>query len=171
MTEQNTWTEDDHYLASDVWGIEKAMETMTPEEELKAWRTTSGMLNHLCAMADALMLEPLILAQADALGRAREEERRAEDRISRPEGAELGPREEERLRAMLRRSDAFNNAIGAVVAEEGVREGGRQGGPRGVHALPRRGRPARPGKEERSHASLAVEKPTGPGSFGVPALL
>ncbi len=122
MTENGTWTEDDRYLASDVWGIEKAMETMTPEEELAAWRKTSGMLNHLCAMADSLMLEPLILALADAFNRAREEERRAEDRLSRPEGAELGPREEERLRAMLRRSDAFNNALTAVVAEEGVRE-------------------------------------------------
>jgi hypothetical protein len=118
MTENGTWTEDDRYLASDVWGIEKAMETMTPEEELKAWRTTSGMLNHLCAMADALMLEPLILALADAFNRAREEERRAEDRLSRPEGVLLGPREEEWLRALMRRSDALGNALTALEGEE-----------------------------------------------------
>jgi hypothetical protein len=86
---------------------------MAPEEELAAWRTTSGMLNHLCGMADALMLEPVILALADALGRAREEERRAEDRLSRPEGAELGPREEERLMGLLRRSDALGMGLDA----------------------------------------------------------
>jgi len=95
MTEHGTWTEE-YYLASDLWATEKSMAPM--------------------------MLEPLILALADALGRAREEERRAEDRISRPEGAELAPREEERLRSMLRRSDALNNALTAVVAEEDVRE-------------------------------------------------
>jgi hypothetical protein len=42
------------------------------------------------------MLDPLILALADAPGRAREEERRAEDQLTRPEGAHLGPREAER---------------------------------------------------------------------------
>ncbi len=87
MMENGTWTEDNHYLASDVWGIEKNMTPMTPEEELAAWRTTSRMLDSLCGMADGLLLDPLILALADALDRAREEERRAEDRLSRPEGA------------------------------------------------------------------------------------
>ncbi len=121
MTEHGTWTEE-HFLTSDPWSGEKSMAPMTDEEELKAWRTTTKMIDKLCGMADALMLEPLILALADALGRAREEERRAEDRLTRPEGVELGPREEERLRAMMRRSDAFNNAVGAVLAEEDVRE-------------------------------------------------
>jgi hypothetical protein len=111
MTENGTWTGE--YLASDVWGIEKSMEATTPEEELKAWRTTTGMLNHLCAMADDLMLEPLILALADALNRAREEERRAEDRLTRPEGAELGPRERERLMGLLRCCDAFGMGMDA----------------------------------------------------------
>ncbi len=121
MTEHGTWTEE-HVLASDLWAAGKSMGPMTPEEELEAWRTTTRTLDALCGMADALMLEPLILALADALGRAREEERRAEDRVTRPEGAELGPREEERLQALLRRCDGFDNALSAVQAEEDVRE-------------------------------------------------
>ena len=119
MTETGTWTEE-HVLASDLWGIEKSIGPMTPEEELEAWRTTTGMLDSLCGMADSLGLEPLILALADALGRAREELRRAEDRLTKPEGALLGPREEERLRALMRRSDAFSNALCAVEDEEDV---------------------------------------------------
>ena len=120
MTENGTWTEE-HVLASDVWGMDKSMEPMTPEEELAAWRKTTRALDSLCGMADGLMLEPLILALADALGRAREEERRAEDRATRPEGAELSPREEERLRGLLRRSDALNYALAAVEDDENFR--------------------------------------------------
>ena len=90
MTENGTRLEE---LPSDLWGAGKSMGPMTAEEEAEAWRTTTKMLGHLCGMADDLMLEPLILALADALDRAREEERRAEDRLSRPEGAELGARE------------------------------------------------------------------------------
>ena len=123
MTENGTWAEE-HVLASDLWAIGKSMAPMTPEEELEAWRTTTRALDNLCGMATGLMLEPLALA--DALGRAREEERRAEDRLTRPEGAELGERERERererLMGLLRRSDAFNNALGAVEAEEDVKE-------------------------------------------------
>ncbi len=115
MTTNGTWLED---LSSDVWGEGKSMEPMTPEEELAAWRRTTRALDSLCGMADGLMLEPLILALADAFNRAREEERRAEDRLSRPEGAELGPREEERLMTLMRRSDAFNNALIALEGQE-----------------------------------------------------
>jgi len=93
------------------------MSAMAPEEELQAWRTTTQVLDSLCGMADGLVLEPLILALADALDRAREEERRAEDRLTRPEGALLGPREEERLRALMRRSDALSHAL-CVVEED-----------------------------------------------------
>ena len=104
MTENGTWTEE-RVPASDVWGIEKSMGPMTPEEELQAWRTTSKVLDRLCGMADGLMLEPLILALADALDRAREEARRAEDRLSRPEGAEVGlprpPQQGDRAQASL----------------------------------------------------------------------
>ena len=113
----DTWTEG-HVPASDLWATGKSMGTMSAEEDLEAWRTTTRALDSLCGMADALMLEPLILALADALGRAREEERRAEDRVTRPEGAELGPREEERLRALMRRSDALSTALAAVEDEE-----------------------------------------------------
>ena len=117
MTENGTWTEE-HVPASDLWGGGKSMEPMTPEEEMEAWRTTTRMLDSLCGMADGLMLEPLILALADALGRAREEERRAEDRLTRPEGAQLGPREKERLMGLLRRSDALGNALDALEQSE-----------------------------------------------------
>ncbi len=115
MTTNGTWLED---LSSDVWGEGKSMEPMTPEEELAAWRRTTRALDSLCGMADGLMLEPLILALADALSRAREEERRAADRLARPEGALLGPREEERLMTLMRRSDAFNNALVALEGQE-----------------------------------------------------
>ena len=117
MTENGTWTED-RVPASDLWDDGKRMGPMTPEEELEAWRTTTRALDSLCGMATGLMLEPLELALADALGRAREEERRAEDRLTRPEGALLGPREEERLRALMRRSDALGNALDALQNEE-----------------------------------------------------
>jgi hypothetical protein len=109
MTENGTWAEE--YLASDLWTGEKSFGPMTPEEERKAWRTTTRMLGHLCGMADDLMLDPLILALADALGRSKEELARVEDRLSRPEDAQLGPREEERLRGLMRRSDALGNAL------------------------------------------------------------
>ena len=113
----DTWTEE-HVLASDLWAAGKSMEPMTAEEELEAWRKTTRALDSLCGMATGLLLEPLELALADALGRAREEERRAEDRLSRPDGALLGPREEERLRALMRRSDALGNALDALEDEE-----------------------------------------------------
>lgn len=112
MTENGTWTEE-HVLASDVWGGEKSLTPMTLEEELAAWRKTVGMLDNLCGMADALMLDPLILALGDALGRSREELARVADRLSRPEVAQLGPRERERLQGLLRRSDALNVALDA----------------------------------------------------------
>ncbi len=116
MTEK-TWTEE-LILASDLWSAEKSLTPMTPDQELEAWRTTTRMLDNLCGMADALMLDPLILALADALTRSREELRRVEDRLSRPAGAQLGPREEERLRYLMRRSDALATALTAVEHEE-----------------------------------------------------
>jgi hypothetical protein len=50
--------------------------------------------------------------------RAEEELARAQDRLARPEGAELHPHEEERLQGLLRRSDALGFAHTAVSAEE-----------------------------------------------------
>ncbi len=110
MTENGTRLED---LSSDLWGQGKSMEPMTPEEELEAWHTTVAMLGHLGAMADDLMLEPLILALGDALRRSNEELRRAEDRLTRPAGEELGPRERERLMGLLCRCDAFGMGLDA----------------------------------------------------------
>jgi hypothetical protein len=46
--------------------------------------------------------------------RAEEELERARDRLDRPEGAELHRREEERLTALLRRSDGLDNAFWTV---------------------------------------------------------
>jgi len=126
MTENATWTEE-RVLASAQWSAGKSMGPMGAEEELEAWRTTKRVLDGLCGMADAPMLEPLILDLADVLGRrTREELARAEDRLSRPEGAQLGPREEERLRGLLRRSDAFSHALSAVGDEEDVHPEGRE---------------------------------------------
>ena len=116
MAENGTWTEE--YLASDLWAGEKNLTPMSPEEELTACRKTVGMLDNLCGMADALMLVPLILALGDALGRSREELARVEDRLSRPEGAKLAPREQERLRGLLRRSDTLSVALDAVRSDE-----------------------------------------------------
>ena len=112
MTERATWIEE-HVLASDLWSVDKSLTPMTDEEELEAWRTTVKTLDALCEMADGLMLDPLILALADALGRSREELARVEDRLTRPEGEELGPRERERLMGLLRRSDAFGMSMDA----------------------------------------------------------
>jgi hypothetical protein len=51
---------------------------MSPEAEADAWRKTVKALDGLCAMADALMREPLILALGDALACSEESLRRAE---------------------------------------------------------------------------------------------
>ena len=109
--------DEEHILASDVWGVEKALTPMTAEEEVEAWRKTVIVFEHLSAMSDTLLIDPLILASVDALGRSREELARVEDRLTRPEGAQLGPREEERLRGLMRRSDALSAALDAVERE------------------------------------------------------
>jgi hypothetical protein len=84
---------------------------MTPQEEREAWRKTVRALDSLCGMADGLMLDPLILALADALNRAHEELYRLEDRLSRPGRQQLHPREEERLGRLLERDDVLGNAL------------------------------------------------------------
>ena len=119
MTENATWTEE--YPAHDLWSIEKSLTPMSPEER-EAWRKTVGILKGLCTMADALVLDPLILALADALTRSREELARIEDRLSRSPLVEgerwprdkprdkVHPREDERLMRMLRLSDGLGTA-------------------------------------------------------------
>jgi hypothetical protein len=115
MTENPTWSEE--YPAHDLWSIEKSLTPMSPEER-EAWRKTVGILKGLCTMADALVLDPLILALADALTRSREELARIEDRLSRPPLGKgepwprdkVHPREDERLMRMLRLSDGLGTA-------------------------------------------------------------
>jgi hypothetical protein len=83
----------------------------TLEEELRGWREFVKVLDGFCQVADGLNHARLILALVDAKVCAEEELERATDRVERPEGEELHPRERERLSAMLTRSDALSNAI------------------------------------------------------------
>jgi len=102
-------------LRSDVWGVGKSDFTeYTPEEELKAWREAVKVLDGFCQVADALMLDPLILALVDAKVRAEEELERVQDRTGRPEDVKVSPREGERLQALMRRADALANACAAM---------------------------------------------------------
>jgi hypothetical protein len=110
MTEK--LTEELHH---DLWGIRKSITPMAPEESLNAWRKTAAILEALCPVADALGLEPLLLALTDATDRADEEAIRALDRVEREDGADLHPHERERLDAMLMRSNALSNAIAVRV--------------------------------------------------------
>jgi hypothetical protein len=114
--ENVTWNEEG-ILASDVWAIPKSLETMSAQEERAAWHKTVKVLGGLCGMSDALMLDPLILALTDALMRSKEELARAEDRLARPQGAELHPCEHERLKDLLHRSDALGYAHTALYNE------------------------------------------------------
>jgi hypothetical protein len=114
--ENVTWNEEG-ILASDVWAIPKSLETMSAQEERAAWHKTVKVLDGLCGMSDALMLDPLILALTDALMRSKEELARAEDRLARPQGAELHPCEHERLKDLLHRSDALGYAHTALYNE------------------------------------------------------
>jgi hypothetical protein len=102
-------------LHSDVWGIGKSdFREYTPEEELKEWREAVKVLDGFCQVADGLNHSPLILALVDAKVRAEEELERAQDRVERPEGVQLSPREDERLMALMRRADALANACAAM---------------------------------------------------------
>jgi hypothetical protein len=99
-------------LHHDLWGISKSITPMSPEETLEAWTKTVDILEALCPLTDVLGLEPLLLALTDAADRADEEAERARDRVERPEGEELHPREQERLDTMWVRSNTLSNAIG-----------------------------------------------------------
>jgi hypothetical protein len=117
MTENGTWTEE-YILESDVWCVEKSLTPLSDEEQRDKWEQAVAVLGDLGPLAETLRNDPLILAVTDAMVRAQEERARAEDRLARPEGAELHPREEERLRGMLRRSDALGFAHTAVSREK-----------------------------------------------------
>jgi hypothetical protein len=109
MTEK--LTEELHH---DLWGISKSITPMSPEESLEAWRKTVAVLEALCPVAEALRMETLLLALADAADRADEEAVRALDRLERPEGAQLSQSEAERLRGLMHRADALTSACAAV---------------------------------------------------------
>jgi hypothetical protein len=99
-------------LHSDVCGIAKSdFRVYTPEEAVKAWREADKVLDGFCQVADGLSHAPLILALVDAKVRAEEELERARDRSERPEGVDVSPREDERLKAMLERLDALGNTL------------------------------------------------------------
>jgi hypothetical protein len=115
--ENAAWNEEG-ILASDVWRVEKSIEPMSDEEQLAAWKQAVAVLRDLGKLGETLRNDPLLLALTDAMVRAEEELARAEDHLARPEGAELHPREEERLRGLLRRSDALGYAHTALCAEE-----------------------------------------------------
>jgi hypothetical protein len=115
MTEPNNnevWVESG--TPTDLWSVGKALTFADPDEAAQAWRKTVRTLEGLCQVADALMLEPLQLALVDALARSGEELERALDHEERPEGVQLTQKEDERLTALMRRSDALNAAYVAV---------------------------------------------------------
>jgi hypothetical protein len=99
---------------TDLWRAGKALTFADPDEAAQAWRKTVRTLEGLCQVADALMLEPLQLALVDALARSGEELERALDHEERPEGVQLTARQDERLKALMRRSDALTSASVAV---------------------------------------------------------
>jgi hypothetical protein len=74
-------------------------------------------LGDFSKFGETLGNDPLLLALTDATVCA-EEVARAEDRLARPENAELHPREEGRLERLLRRSDTLGFAYAAVSGEE-----------------------------------------------------
>jgi hypothetical protein len=101
---------------TDLWSVSKSLTFADPDEAAQAWRKTVRTLEGLCQVADALMLEPLQLALVDALARSGEELERALDHEERSgaEGVQLSEREDERLTALMRRSDALSCACVAV---------------------------------------------------------
>jgi len=111
MTE-NAWIEEG--LASDVWGIGKYLEVVSPVEDVRRWKVAVSILEKLGYIAEDSLNDPLLLALTDALLRAEEELARAQDRLERPEGAEVHPRERERIMAMIRRCDALGTATWIV---------------------------------------------------------
>jgi hypothetical protein len=101
-------------LASDLWAWPKAMSAMTDKEQLAAWYQAVDVLHDFGKLAETLHNDALLLAVTDAKGRAKEELNRAVWRLNRPEGAELHPQEEERLRQLMRRSDTVTDAYFSI---------------------------------------------------------
>ena len=96
MAEQ-TWTEE-HILASDLWGRGEGARAREPGGASRGVEASRRGVGRPRQVRETLRNDPLLLALSDAMIRAQEELARAEDRLSRPEGAELHPCEHERLR-------------------------------------------------------------------------
>jgi hypothetical protein len=108
----SSWVEE-VTLASDLWSREKYMPPKPVREELREWGRACAILGDLLDLAETLQNERLELALSDAFGRASEEFERLQDRAERlsvGDADDLLPREQERLRVMLRRSDALSMA-------------------------------------------------------------
>ena len=107
----------EEFRASDVWTYYgRYLSTQSDEEQAAQWVQAAKVLNDLGTLGETLHNEGLIVALADAEERAKEELARVEDRLSRPEGEKLYPREAERLTAMMTRCDALTNAYSIVEA-------------------------------------------------------
>jgi hypothetical protein len=124
MTEEtrdrNFWRSEDplEVLASDLWSTTKAHSSMTNEDPLEAWKQAVSVLHDFGKLAETLRNDALLLAVTDAKGRAEEEFDRAFDRLSRAEGEQIRPYEEEWLKRLLRRSDALTDAYYCVEDHE-----------------------------------------------------
>ena len=114
MTENHNDTWAEVGTPTDLWRAGKSLSPMSPEETAAAWARTVDALDGLCSLAERLMLEPLELALVDAKIRAEEECELAADALHRPEGALVSEGEDERLKALMRRSDALGSACVAV---------------------------------------------------------
>jgi hypothetical protein len=108
VTENGNWIEE--YPAHDLWRIEKNLTPLPDEEQLAKWEQAVEVLRDLGPLAATLNNDPLLLALTDAMDRAEEERERLKDRLSRPEGEQLHPREHERLMGLMVRSDTFGTA-------------------------------------------------------------
>jgi hypothetical protein len=114
-TTRDTWIEGEdplENLASDLWGVQKALSAMSDEEQLALWEQAVAVLHDFGKLAQTLHNDPLLLAVTDAKVRSEEELERAHDRLNRPEGGEvsLAEAERERLSGMVRRCDGLNTA-------------------------------------------------------------
>ena len=116
VTENNNAIWEEQVLASDLWSVAKSLTPMSDEEQLAAWKQAVSVLHDFGKLAETLHNDALLLACTDAMTRATEELVRVEDRLSRPEGENLHPRERERLLEMIERCDALSNAHWLVSA-------------------------------------------------------
>ena len=117
MTESNNNILEDGPRTSDVWTYYgRYLSDQSDEEQLAEWGQAVWLLRDLGRIGETLASDALVVALADAQERAKEELARVEERLSRPEGEKLHPRERERLTAMMNRCDALSNAYCVVEA-------------------------------------------------------